>query len=150
MMKIYEVSDRNPYLVSALLNIWEESVRATHLFLSDFEIGKIKEYVPQAIGEVEHLIVAEDDSGRLVGFMGTAANRLEMLFLLPENRGQGTGRQLVWFGITNCGINEVTVNEQNPQAVGFYKHIGFETYKRTDFDEQGNPYPLLYMKLYSE
>ncbi len=149
-MKIYEVSDRNPYLVSALLNIWEESVRATHLFLSDFEIGKIKEYVPQAIGEVEHLIVAEDDSGRLVGFMGTVANLLEILFLLPENRGQGTGRQLVGFGITNYGINEVTVNEQNPQAVGFYKHIGFETYKRTDFDEQGNPYPLLYMKLYSE
>lgn len=149
-MKIYEVSDRNPYLVSALLNIWEESVRATHLFLSDFEIGKIKEYVPQAIGEVEHLAVAEDDSGRRVGFMGTAANRLEMLFLLPENRGQGTGRQLVGFGITNYGINEVTVNEQNPQAVGFYRHIGFETYKRTDLDEQGNPYPLLYMKLYSE
>lgn len=46
--------------------------------------------------------------------------------------------------------NEVTVNAQNPQAVGFYKHIGFETYKRTDFDEQGNPYPLLYMKLSTE
>lgn len=39
------------------------------------------------------------------------------------------------------------MNEQNPQAVGFYKHMGFEEYKRTDFDEEGNPYPLLYMKL---
>ena len=25
--------------------------------------------------------------------------------------------------------------------------IGFQTYKRTDFDEEGNPYPLLYMHL---
>lgn len=41
----------------------------------------------------------------------------------------------------------VTVNEQNPQAVGFYEHLGFVTYQRTDHDEQGNPYPLLYMKL---
>ena len=41
---------------------------------------------------------------------------------------------------------EVTVNEQNPQAVGFYEHMGFAAYKRTDLDEQGNPYPLLYMK----
>ena len=87
---------------------------------------------------------------RIVGFMGTAANRLEMLFLSPDKRGQGICKQLINFGIANYGINEVTVNEQNPQAVGFYKHIGFETYKRTDFDEQGNPYPLLYMKLRSE
>ena len=41
---------------------------------------------------------------------------------------------------------EVTVNEQNPQAVGFYEHLGFQTYKRTEGDEEGNPYPLLYMK----
>ena len=40
---------------------------------------------------------------------------------------------------------EVTVNEQNPQ-VGFYEHLGFQTYKRTECDEEGNPYPLLYMK----
>lgn len=38
------------------------------------------------------------------------------------------------------------VNEQNPQAVGFYEHLGFVTYKRTVLDEEGNPYPLLYMK----
>ena len=41
---------------------------------------------------------------------------------------------------------EVTVNEQNPQAGGFYEHLGFQTYKRTECDEEGNPYPLLYMK----
>ena len=27
-----------------------------------------------------------------------------------------------------------------------YEHLGFVTYKRTDLDEEGNPYPLLYMK----
>ena len=41
---------------------------------------------------------------------------------------------------------EVSVYEQNPQAVGFYEHLGFQTYKRTECDEEGNPYPLLYMK----
>lgn len=33
------------------------------------------------------------------------------------------------------------------KAVGFYKHMEFVTYKRTDYDEEGNPYPLLYMKI---
>ena len=47
----------------------------------------------------------------------------------------------------DCGVREVTVNEQNPQAVGFYQHMGFEVYKRTETDEQGGPYPLLYMRL---
>ena len=39
------------------------------------------------------------------------------------------------------------MNEQNPQAVGFYEHMGFQTYRRTDRDEEGGPYPLLYMRL---
>ena len=49
------------------------------------------------------------------------------------------------YGIENYSINELAVNEQNPLAKGFYEHMGFRVYGRTDLDEQGNPYPLLYM-----
>ena len=79
--------------------------------------------------------------------MGVENNRLEILFLAPPARGKGLGKQLLDYGICHHQIKEVTVNEQNPQALEFYRHLGFETYKRTDCDEQGNPYPLLYMKL---
>ena len=65
---------------------------------------------------------------------------------MSAERGKGVGKQLLQYGIENSGIQELTVNEQNPQAVGFYRHMGFKTYKRTDYDEEGNPYPLLYMK----
>lgn len=34
-----------------------------------------------------------------------------------------------------------------PQAVGFCEYMGFQTYKRTDCDEEGNPYPLLYLRM---
>ena len=64
----------------------------------------------------------------------------------PAERGAGLGRQLLEYGIRHYHLQELTVNEQNPQAVGFYRHMGFETYRRTDCDEQGGPYPLLYMK----
>ncbi len=146
-MRIYEVSKRTPQLIGQLLQVWEASVRATHLFLSDAEIKQIKEYVPQALNGVKHLIVAENESGDPAAFFGTEDNRLEMLFLLPGERGKGLGRQLLQYGIEHYNIQEVTVNEQNPQAVGFYEHMGFATYKRTDHDEEGNPYPLLYMRL---
>ena len=145
-MEIVEVCGRKPELIPALLTVWENSVRATHLFLSEAEIAKIKEYVPQALAKAEHLVIAENEEKEPVAFMGTKKDRLEMLFLLPSERGKGLGKCLVRHGIRYYGIREVTVNEQNPQAVGFYQHMGFETYKKTDYDEEGNPYPLLYMR----
>ena len=51
-------------------------------------------------------------------------------------------------GLKAILLNErLAVNEQNPQAKGFYEHMGFHVYKRTGLDEQRNPYPLLYMSL---
>lgn len=146
-MKIFEVEKRTPALLERLLQLWENSVRATHDFLSEAEIEKIKAYVPRALREVPHLVVAESDSGRPAGFLGAKGPRLEMLFLAPEERSAGLGRRLLEYGMGNLGIRELTVNEQNPQAVGFYTHMGFRTYRRTARDEEGNPYPLLYMKI---
>ena len=100
-----------------------------------------------AIENVEYLIIAEKEFGEPVAFMGIDSNRLEMLFLSPGVRGKGLGKQLLQYGIETYNIQELTVNEQNPQAVGFYEHMGFQTYKRTEYDEEGNPYPLLYMRL---
>ena len=142
-MQIYEAENRTPELIEQLTAVWEASVRATHLFLTDAEIVRIKGYVPQALGDVPHLVVAEQVPGQPVALMGIAGERLEMLFLAPDVRGKGLCRELLMRGIRSCGVREVTVNEQNPQAVGFYAHMGFTT----DCDEAGDPYPLLYMRL---
>lgn len=145
-MKLVEVKERNPLLIEKLLQVWESSVKATHLFLSDDEINNIKQYVPQALNGVPVLVVAENENGNPIGFMGIAEQMLEMLFISNECRGQGTGKQLLQYGIDNYSVNKLAVNEQNPLAKGFYEHMGFTIYKRTELDEQGNPYPLLYMK----
>ncbi len=145
-MKIYEVSNRTPDLIQQLLEIWESSVKATHLFLSDKEIATIKKYVPQAIRDILHLVVAEDENKFPVAFMGVDKEKLEMLFVSNTQRGVGIGKMLIQYGMAAYSISEVAVNEQNPLAKGFYEHMGFQVYKRTDFDEQGGPYPLLYMK----
>lgn len=54
-MKIIEATDRPPDLINRLLEVWERSVRATHLFLADDEIKSIKEYVPQALRGVAQI-----------------------------------------------------------------------------------------------
>lgn len=146
-MKITEIMDRNPLLIEQLLDVWESSVKATHLFLSENEVENIKKYVPQALREIPHLIIIENENQVLVGFMGIVEQHIEMLFVSAEERGKGLGKELLKYGIEKYSVNDLAVNEQNPLAKGFYEHMGFRIYKRTEKDEQGNPYRLLYMRL---
>ena len=145
-MKIVEETKVSPKLVKDLLTVWESSVKATHLFLTDNEIQKIKKGIPEAIGGGQHLIVIENDNGDPVGFMGINDRMLEMLFISNQYRGKGLGKRLLDYGMQQYLIDQLGVNEQNPLARGFYEHMGFEVYKRTEFDEQGNHFPILYMK----
>ena len=146
-MRIIEIQERTEMLVNELLEVWEDSVKATHLFLSSGEIENIKKYVPQAISGVSHLVVTENESHKPIAFMGIEGTKLEMLFIKNSERGKGLGKQLLNYGIENYNVNELAVNEQNPNAKGFYEYMRFKTYKRSELDEQGNPYPILYMRL---
>lgn len=54
---------------------------------------------------------------------------------------------MVGYGIESYNGHELTVNEQNPLALGFYEYMGFKLYKRVELDEQGNYYPIIYINL---
>ena len=59
-MKIVDVIDRNTGLLEELTALWRQSVAQTHTFLTGKDIDEIENYVPQALKEVEHLIVAKN------------------------------------------------------------------------------------------
>lgn len=109
-------------------------------------MSSLYEHYPIAMWIIDGVLWAIGLLCQIVAFIGVENVRLEMLFLAPKEIGKGIGRKLVQYGLELYGVREVTVNEQNPDAVGFYEHLGFATYKRTDLDEEGNPYPLLYMR----
>lgn len=134
-------------MLNQLLTVWESSVRATHLFLSENEIKNIKHYVPKALIDVAVLIVVFDENNKPIAFMGIEGNKLEMLFVSADEIGRGIGTKLIQKAIKDYGVNELCVNEQNPKARKFYENNGFHFYKRSETDEQGNPYPILFMKL---
>lgn len=138
---------RSQVLIEKLVNLWENSVKASHLFLSNKEIEEIKKYVPKALREIEHLIVETDKTENPIAFMGIYKNKLEMLFISPAHMKTGLGRKLIEEAIENYSVNELVVNEQNPKAKGFYEHLGFKVFKRNPIDEQGNQYPILFMHL---
>ncbi len=145
-IKVIKIENRDERLIQELYKIWKDSVIAKHLFLSNEGIEKIGKYVPSALKDIPQLIVKTNDSNKLVAFMGIKNRKLEMLFIAPAERGKGSGKELIKYGISKYDINELGVNEQNPEAKGFYEHMGFKVYKRTEKDEQGNPYPILYMR----
>lgn len=149
-MNIYEVKNRTELLINELVNLWEDSVRNTYLFLSNEEIKTIKKYVPKAIHQVQHLLILEEQPNIPLAFMGINDNKLEMLFVKNSERGKGLGTSLLRYGITNFKINELVVNEQNPNARKFYEQFGFKIYKISSIDEQGSPYPIFYMRLEKE
>lgn len=146
-MEEINIKNRNLSLIEKLIDVWKRSVRETYLFLSNEEIEEIKNFVPMALKSVPHLIIENDVNGVPIAFMGIDDGKLEMLFIDPRERGKGLGRKLLEHGITNYGVKEVVVNEQNPQVKGFYEYMGFKVYERSEIDEQGNPYPILFMKL---
>ena len=143
-MEIKRVFERDEQLISSLVTVWESSIRATHDFFSETNIREIKKYVFQAIEEIPILVVAVDNKETLA-FMGIAEDKLEMLFITAQRRGQGIGRNLLEIGINDYEITEVCVNEQNPQALAFYEYMGFTIYRRSKLDEQGNPFPILFL-----
>lgn len=129
-----------------LVNIWRSSVDATHDFLAAEDRDEIQsQLIPNYFPHVE-LVVAEHN-GRLVGFAGTAEQNLEMLFVDAEYRGRSVGTALLKHTVTQSGITSVDVNEQNTQAVEFYRRRGFITVGRDDLDDQGRPYPILHLKV---
>ncbi len=146
-MKIQLQTQRSDALVQSLTDLWEKSVRATHHFLSDDEIAAIRPYVPEAVRGVSVFLTADTDDGIPAAFIGVENHRIEMLFVDPDHFRQGIGRALVEHVVTHFGADTVTVNEQNLEALAFYQHMGFVVEKRTPTDEEGRPYPLLYLRL---
>ncbi|MGY2179412.1 GNAT family N-acetyltransferase [Pseudomonas azotoformans] len=130
-----------------LAQIWEDSVRATHDFLPDSYIVLLKNMVLTRYLDAVMLICTKDPRQRITGFAGVASGKVEMLFIAPKHRGEGLGRQLLRYAIEHLNADQLDVNEQNPQALGFYFKQGFEVIGRTEHDGLGQPYPLLHMRL---
>ncbi|USD42949.1 GNAT family N-acetyltransferase [Vibrio sp. SCSIO 43135] len=130
-----------------MLNVWENSVRATHDFITDEDIEFFKPIIIEQAFPVVTLKCVKAESGSIVGFVGVHEAKIEMLFVLDEIRGQGVGKTLLQYALESLNATKVDVNEQNPQAVGFYQHMGFHVVSRSPVDDMGKPFPILHMAL---
>lgn len=130
-----------------LLNIWLRSVRATHHFLQESDIEALLPQLRDIYLPVVELWGAVNAEDYPIGFIGLNENHVEMLFIEPDLRGKGIGRALLDHARSSCNQMSVDVNEQNPEAIGFYLHYGFVQTGRSPLDGEGRPFPLLHLSL---
>ena len=112
-----------PSMLPAMLEIWEDSVRASHFFLKDNDIVEIKEEVKGAFAFLQNILVA-NVGGEFAGFIGVSEKMIEMLFASPKFFNLGLGKRLI---LEACNAffakqDEILVdcNEQNERGLKFY------------------------------
>ena len=128
-----------------LVDVWEGAVRATHHFLSEDDIQFFRPLVRDAYLDSVRLACLRGADGQIAGFIGTVEDKVEMLFVDPAQHGRGIGRALMDHALA-LGAQSVDVNEQNPQAVGFYLRLGFVQQGRSEVDGAGKPFPILHLR----
>lgn len=136
-----------PEHYAELLAVWENSVRATHDFITEEDMEFFKPIIIEQAFPAVTLKCVKDTTGAIQGFVGVHDEKIEMLFLLDQARGKGIGKMLLQHAIKHLGAVKVDVNEQNPQAVGFYQRMGFKIESRSPLDDMGKPFPILHMTL---
>lgn len=147
MFQIIALHERPQPILHELGEIWKESAASTHHFLTEEDTKKLYPLVLDALKNVPFLFMAKNEHGAILGFMGIEGRKIEMLFIHPHAQKQGLGRQFVIHAQNAYHIQYVDVNEQNPDALCFYQKMGFTQFGRSEYDELGNHFPLLHLKL---
>ncbi|XVK07158.1 GNAT family N-acetyltransferase [Maridesulfovibrio sp. FT414] len=133
-----------------LAALWEASVRATHDFLCEADINYFRTAVEQEYLYHVDVYALKREAGDFSGFIGIAGDKIEMLFIHPDDFGKGYGARLMRFAVDDLGATKVDVNEQNTAATGFYLSKGFRVVGRSETDGLGKPFPLLHMELHTK
>lgn len=76
--------------------------------------------------------VAEDENGRVVGFIARDGEEIDALFVAGPDRGQGIGKVLLDHAKESVDRLELWTFQLNTGAQKFYEREGFTEVKRTD------------------
>jgi len=125
-----------------LITIWENSVRATHHFITEADIQFYKPLILEEYFHTVDLFCYKDEALKIHGFIGVADNKLEMLFIDDCKRGKGIGKQLLLFAVNKLNVGKVDVNEQNGQAVDFYRQWGRSFFGTIKLPKKERPHCL--------
>ena len=142
-MPISPIPKGSPEDYAACLTVWKSAVRATHDFLQPADFEFYMAVMSDLLAQVELYVLRCE--GEVVAFAGVSGESLEMLFVAHPFRGQGCGKKLLEYAVGHLHTTKVDVNEENRQALGFYRKFGFRITGRSERDAMGKAYPILHL-----
>lgn len=132
---------------SAILDVWELSVKATHHFLKPEEIDYYRPLILKYTLPQVDLYGIRNTQQELLAFIAIRDNKIEMLFVHPDYLRQKLGSSLLSLAINEHKCNRIDVNEENPDALKVYQKFGFKQIARHSTDDCGKPHPILELAL---
>ncbi len=141
-----KIHTAGPENYDAIVDVWEQSVRATHDFVTPEDIDRLKPIIRDKMLPDANVVYMKDDEDRISGFAGIVGDKIEMLFVSPAYFGKGIGKRLFWHAVCEMHADRLDVNESNVAAVNFYMRQGCKVIGRSPVDGMGNPYPILHLQ----
>lgn len=131
-------------LSDELTRVWEEAVRSSHHFLTEDDIHFYRQRMRGMYLPAVDLYVIRDT--HIAAFMGLSDDMVEMLFVLPSEKGKGYGSALLRYALHERHIHKIDVNEDNAEVYRFYLNRGYRVTGRDDTDADGRPFPIIHME----
>jgi putative acetyltransferase len=132
-----------------VVDVWEASVREPHGLVSEAYLQFFKPLVRDELLRLVDLAGARDGNGMLTGFVATAADKIEALFVHPTCRRRGIGRRLVRHAVNVARASAVDLDEHNTAAVRLFEGAGFAIDRRWDVISLGRTFPMITMRVRS-
>lgn len=120
-----DIESRDENLVNEILGVYEKSIEHLNGVMPKESMEEIKNNTEKMIKNIENLIIVKNDEENIIGFMGCENENLEMLYLHPDYKKQGIGKELINIAINNHNVNKAHIVKINTDGIDFCRHMGF-------------------------
>ncbi|MCQ2910582.1 MAG: GNAT family N-acetyltransferase [Clostridia bacterium] len=120
-----DIESRDENLVNEILGVYEKSIEHLNGVMPKESMEEIKSNTEKMIKNIENLIIVKNDEENIIGFMGCENENLEMLYLHPDYKNQGIGKELINIAINNHNVNKAHIVKINTDGIDFCRHMGF-------------------------
>lgn len=108
-----------------------------------------REFFTNVVFPKNAIYIAEDASGKIVGFIAFNDEFIDHLYLLPEVQRQGIGSMLIQHALEHSDHLKLWTFQENTASIAFYQKHGFTPILETDGEgnEEKQPDVLLERRL---